>query len=287
MTKSSESSEPVLHKEHQHKADRFAAKALDHTGKWQEKVVGQGLPILGGGDHEKKGPAGGWDGSPVPQAPAGYTLKFTIHRAEHLPFADIGSFSSDPYVLAVLTSALPKRHKQDTDLNLRTPTIHRNTSPEWNTEWIVGNVPASGCILKCRLFDEDPADRDDRLGNVTITIPEIDSSWKGFQKKRFEVKKRMGSKRAYTFRGCAALISKRIKMGATLIVSTENLGQTSGEHGGGGRMYTMGPLPWSRHFSPMIGRIAGTKDESTEDKHGRKTEKYKYAVIHMLNCMLT
>jgi hypothetical protein len=30
----------------------------------------------------------------------GYTLKITFHRAEDLPVADFGSFSSDPYISA-------------------------------------------------------------------------------------------------------------------------------------------------------------------------------------------
>lgn len=222
---------------------------------------------------EKKGPAGGFDDTPVPRAPPGYTIKITFHRAENLPVADLGSFSSDPYVLAVLRTDLPKRHKQDPDLKLRTPTIHRNTNPEWETEWIIANVPASGFHLKCRLYDEDPADYDDRLGNAHIDVPRISDGWKGFSQQKFQLKKRMGSKRAYTIRGCAALISRNVKMNGDLVVSVENLGRTDAKDGG--RAYTIGPLPWTRHFSPLIGRIAGTKDTET-GKDGKETQKYKY-----------
>src|SRR5436305_5002721 len=74
----------------------------------------------------KKQPAGGFDETlPLP-APPGCTLKFTFHRARHLPFADIHTLSSDPYVIATLKTDLPKRHKDDPDLRFRTPTIHRN-----------------------------------------------------------------------------------------------------------------------------------------------------------------
>ena len=259
---------PVLRKEHP--TDKFGPKLVNEADKLQQKYTGR----AGTGTSEKKGPAGGYDDTPVPHAPPGYTLKITFHKAENLPFADLGTLSSDPYILAILKSDLPKRHKQDPDLSLRTPTIHRSTSPEWNTDWIVANVPKSGFYLKCRLYDEDPSDHDDRLGNVHINISNIDDNWEGFSRQSFELKKRMGSKRAYTFRGCAALFSRNIKMDGHLVVSVENLGRTKDEDGG--RMYTVGPLAWSRHYSPLIGRLAGTKNTETS-KDGKETQKYKYA----------
>nr|OQO27842.1 hypothetical protein B0A51_04677 [Rachicladosporium sp. CCFEE 5018] len=123
-------------------------------------------------EDEKKGdgPAGGYDATPVPFHQAGYTLKFTIHRASNLPMADVNSLSSDPYVLAELKTDHQTRHKEDPPLQLRTPTIRRSTDPEWNVDWIVANVPASGFKLKLRLYDEDPADQDDRLGNVHVHV---------------------------------------------------------------------------------------------------------------------
>jgi hypothetical protein len=258
---------PTMRREHP--TDKLGPKLIQQTDKLQQKYAqrtGTGKP------EEKKQPAGGFDDTPIPDAPPGYTLKITFHKAENLPFADLNTLSSDPYVLAVLRSDLPKRHKQDPDLTLRTPTIHRNTNPEWNTDWIVANVPKSGFFLKCRLYDEDPSDHDDRLGNAHITVDHIDDNWKGFSHEKFELKKRMASKRAYTFRGCAALFSRDIKMGGNLIVSVENLGRTKDDQGG--RMYTVGPLAWSRHFSPLIGRLAGIKDTEQGDD-GKQTQKYK------------
>lgn len=261
---------PVLRAEPLHQADRIAPKLVDQTDKLQQKYHAR----TGTNDPEKKkGPAGGFDDTPVPKAPPGYTLKITFHKAENLPFADIGTLSSDPYILAVVRTDLPKRHKQDPDLRLRTPTIHRNTNPEWNTEWIIANVPRSGFHLKCRLYDEDPQDHDDRLGNAHVIVSHIDDSWKGISRQKFDLKKRMGSKRAYTIRGCAALFSKSVKMGGHLVVSVENLGRTESEDGG--RAYTLAPLPWSRHYSPLIGRLAGTKDME-QDKDGKQIQKYKY-----------
>ena len=250
-------------------ADKLGPKLVNKTEKLEQKYRGT--------DHadkqEKKGPAGGFDDTPVPRAPPGYTIKITFHKATNLPFADFGTLSSDPYVLAVLQTDLPKRHKQDPDLKLRTPTIHRNTDPEWETEWVIANVPATGFHLKCRLYDEDPSDYDDRLGNAHVDVARIDEHWKGFSHQSFQLKKRMGSKRAYTLRGCAALVSRKVKMNGNVIISVENLGRTDTENGG--RAYTIAPLPWTRHFSPLIGRITGTKQLS-QGKDGKETQSYKY-----------
>lgn len=266
MADNADSVEPATQGRKVHQSDKYAPKLVDKAEKYQGKLEN----AKSGGDDKK--PAGGYDGTPIPKAPPGYTLKITIHRAENLPFADIPSFSSDPYIVAVLKTDLQKRHKQDADLMLRTPTVHRDTNPKWETVWTIAHVPSSGFHMKCRIYDEDPADHDDRLGNVHVDVDRIDDNWKGFKERKFEVKKRMGSKRAYTFRGCAALVSRNIKMGGEVYVSIENLGKSEGD---GGRAYTVSPLPWSQHFSPLIGMLAGTKDK-TETKNGKKsTEKYK------------
>ncbi|KAI9869598.1 MAG: hypothetical protein M1823_009016, partial [Watsoniomyces obsoletus] len=118
------------------------------------------------------------------------------------------------------------------DLRIRIPTIHRNTNPVWNTEWVVANVPASGFFLKCRLFDEDPADHDDRLGNVHVRVDSIADHWEGIREQKFKIKKRVGSKRAYLFRSCAALLSRDIEMSGDVVISVENLGRTQDEEGG-------------------------------------------------------
>ncbi|OCT46583.1 C2 domain protein [Cladophialophora carrionii] len=274
-----DSEAPVLRKDGviPHQADKLGPKLADKTEKL-EQVYRSAAGADNSEKKEKKGPAGGFDDTPVPRAPPGYTVKITFHKAENLPFADFGTLSSDPYVLAILQTDLPKRHKQDPDLKLRTPTIHRNTDPEWETEWIIANIPATGFHMKCRLYDEDPADSDDRLGNAHVDVPHIDDNWKGFSHKIFQLKKRMGSKRAYTLRGCAALVSRRVKLHGDLIVSVENLGRTDAENGG--RVYTIGPLPWSQHHSPLIGRITGTKN-TEQGKDGKEVQRYNFQSIQM------
>lgn len=137
------------------------AAAKDKMTEKQQKVM------------DKKNPPGGYDATPIPTAPDGFTVKFTFHRADNLPMSDLNSRSSDPYLTATLTSSLPKRHKEDPDMVLRTPTVHKSINPEWNTEWVVAGVPSSGFRLKCRLYDEDASDHDDRLGNATVYVGHI------------------------------------------------------------------------------------------------------------------
>ncbi|KAK4936560.1 hypothetical protein LTR28_010131, partial [Elasticomyces elasticus] len=155
---------------------------------------------------EQKKPPGGHDKTPLPRAPPGYTVKFTFHKATDLPMADLNTLSSDPYVLAQLNTQLPTRHKEDPLLRVRTPTVRRNVNPEWNVDWIVANIPASGFKLKIRLYDEDPADHDDRLGNVHIAVDGIDENWPGIKNQPYKIRKRAGSKRAYLIRAFATCV---------------------------------------------------------------------------------
>lgn len=207
-------------------------------------------------------PAGGYDSTPIPYRPGGYTVKITIHRATNLPMADINSLSSDPYVVAECKAEGPMRHKEDPRLLFRTPTIRRNTDPEWNADWIVANAPKDGFKLKLRVYDEDPANKDDRLGNVHIHVPPL-AGWGGLQQQRYHIEKKSGSKRAYMVRAVATCFRVAKHMHGDIFVSMEVLEKTA-EDGQNGRMYTLGPQWWTRHYSPLLGRIANTHDPSEE-----------------------
>ncbi|KAB8232528.1 hypothetical protein BDV23DRAFT_169190 [Aspergillus alliaceus] len=224
-------------------------------------------------------PAGGFDSTPFPHAPPGYTLKFTFHRGINLPCADFGSFSSDPYTVAQLNVDLPKRHKQDTNLTFRTPTVRKNRDPVWESDWIVANVPASGFQLKCTVYDEDAADHDDKLGNAYVEVNSITDRWNGFKEQAFKVKKRTGSKRVYLFGNIAALASGRLDVGSHLVITVELLGKTPGNEGG--QVYTVGPNYWFKHFSPLIGRLAGTKDEVQSYNGKKTTTRYNFQAIQI------
>lgn len=242
----------------------------------------------------KAKPPGGFDPTPIPDAPPGYTIKFTFHRASNLPAADIGTQASDPFIEATLTTSLPKRHKEDPDLVHRTRTIRRTTEPNWQEDWIVANVPALGFKLKCRLYDEDWPDHNDRLGNVTIVVPSIGENWEGIKCKEYNVKKRMGSKRAYLVKAITSGLNKNVSMTPKLYVSAALVGKSDPPHG---HIYTVGPCSYFRHFSPMIGRIAGvqvtkdqeqdsqgapeTHDTQDDDKKNKKTQKYDFQAVEI------
>ncbi|KAI4869160.1 hypothetical protein F4820DRAFT_43177 [Hypoxylon rubiginosum] len=206
----------------------------------------------------KAKPPGGFDSTPLPDVPPGYTVKFTFHRASNLPAADFSTGSSDPFLTATLTTSLPKRHKEDPDLVFRTRTLRKTLEPEWEQDWIVANVPSSGFKLKCRLYDEDWPDHDDRLGNVVIVVNSLSENWEGFKPpgKEFEVKKRSGSKRAYILKACTSAFIKDVSMTPKLYVSAVVLGQSDPPYG---QMYTAGPAYYFKHYSPMIGRLTGIK----------------------------
>lgn len=244
----------------------------------------------------KTKPPGGFDPTPIPDAPPGYTLKFTFHEASNLPVADISTGASDPFVEATLTTALPKRHKEDPNLVHRTHTIRRTTEPKWEDEWIVANVPASGFRLKCRMYDEDWPDHNDRLGNVTVNVPRVDENWQGLSRQEFKAKKRSGSKRAYLLKAVTSAFEKDVSMSPNLVLSIQVLGKSDSQPHG--QMYTVGPTLYYRHFSPMIGRLAGVQvnrnesDDSQEpdslpdgghEDHAqdKKTKKYDFQAIEL------
>lgn len=230
----------------------------------------------------KRSPPGGFDPTPLPDAPQGYTLKFTFYKASNLPIADIKTNAADPFLTATLTAPVPKRHKEDPPLTRRTRTIRKSTEPVWEEEWVVANVPAAGFTLKCRLYDEDWPDHNDRLGNVTIKVSHVDENWEGLGRdgQIFEVKKRSGSKRAYFLRGVATVFCGGSSMTPRIQIGIHVLGKSDPPHA---QMYTVGPTTWVKHYSPMIGRLTGTKVNKNEENDAspsrnsedRRTKKYE------------
>ncbi|KAM3467165.1 hypothetical protein MY5147_008858 [Beauveria neobassiana] len=256
----------------------------------------------------KKRPRGGFDSTKLPDAPQGYTVRFTFHSASNLAPGDLKSASSDPFLHATLKVAGLKRHKEDPDLTHRTRTLRRTLEPQWNEQWTVANVPPTGFTLKCRLYDEDSPDKDDRLGNVTIRIPRLYSEWEGIPPpgRTFEGKKRVMSKRAYLLKAVTDVFQSNTHMSPLVTISIELLGHSDPPHG---QIYTVGPASWVQHFSPMIGRLAGIKvddekqgesasqgdqkqqqqqqqqhangESSSSDKQANKNQRYDFRAIEM------
>ncbi|KAJ0120666.1 c2 domain-containing protein [Diaporthe amygdali] len=232
---------------------------------------------------DKAHPPGGYDPTPLPDFPSGWTVKFVFSRAENLPAADLSTQACDPYIHATLTAPIPRRHKEDPALTWRTRTIRTTCEPVWDEEWIVANVPESGFKLKCRLFDEDYPDHDDRLGNVTFETSHIGEGWGlGPDGQWFDIKKRMASKRAYFFKAITSTVEKGGSMTGRLNLKIEVLGPSQGK---GSQMYTVGPSIYFKHFSPLLGRLTGikvNKDEAQDEveydpKSGEKRiQKYDF-----------
>lgn len=234
-----------------------------------------------------KGPSGGFDRTPIPQRPAGYTVKITVHRATNLPMADINGFSSDPYCLAQINAETPTRHKEDPKLRWRSSTVRKDTEPEWNEEWIVANVPASGFKLKLRIMDEDPADTDDMLGRVHVHVPALDENWAGIHNQECKLLAYGGSVRAYMLQAVTTCFRQNKHFRGHLYVSIEMLGRTK-EDGQNGRLYTVGPCRWIRHFSPMLGRLANIKEpdqqeqaQSNAGEQRKKVQRYNFQACQL------
>ena len=260
-------------------ASTEGADKQDDGAELKEKHRSVTQKLIGALSTQDSEPAGGLDKTPVPSASSGYDIRFTFHRCDNLPVADIGTASSDPFFLASLTSlGIQPRHKEDPEVRLRSRTIRKNTNPSWEQVWDVGGVPKEGFKLKIRIYDEDVANKDDRLGNVTIIIPSLPvpvegtpgCGWEGIQHQDHKVKKRMGSWRAYALKQATSVCGGDLS--AHFFVSIEMLGKSVEK----GRMYTLGPSTWTQHYSPMIGRITGVKapDETEEGKP--KVEKYDF-----------
>jgi hypothetical protein len=218
----------------------------------------------------KKGPPGGLDNTPLPDAPQGYTVRFIFHYAVNLPPADVWGVSADPFLTATLKGTNPKRHKADPDLVHRTRTLRNTISPKWDDAWVVSNVPPTGFTLKCRMYDEDYPDHNDRLGNVTLKIPHIYDGWRGIPPpgKEFDAKKRMISKHALLLKGVSSVVTHNFHMTPRLCISMEILGRSDPPYA---QMCTLGPTTWIKHFSPMIGRLTGTKVNRNEEDDSNST----------------
>lgn len=245
-----------------------------HTSDIKDKLTHQKQKIK-----DKKNPPGGFDDTPLPDAPPGYTVKFTFHKATNLPSADIHTQSSDPFIHVTLTADVPHRHKDDPPLTFRTRTERKTINPKWEQEWVVANVPKTGFTLKCRIYDEDYPDGNDRLGNLTIDVPHVDENWEGYgpEGKTFEVKKRSGSKRAYLIKAATSALHKHVSMTPTLTIGIDVLGPSDPPHA---LMCTIAPTYWFKHYSPMIGRLTGTKvnkdeESDTHGKHGHEDKQAK------------
>ncbi|KAJ7804668.1 hypothetical protein B0H14DRAFT_3485966 [Mycena olivaceomarginata] len=193
--------------------------------------------------------------------PPTYTVQITFDRAKNLPVADIGTLSCDPYVLAslVVPDAEP--------LKFRTPTIRRTRDPTWNSTWFVAGVPAAGFKLSMILYDEDPGPKlsPDRLGKAVARFgPEQMREGFASRETEYVLQKRKGDLHPYILTYLAALIpGEKLRKHNRVVVSVRVLRKDADQSEG--RMYTLGPNRYSRHFSPLVGSVVNIKPSANEN----------------------
>ncbi|WWD22155.1 hypothetical protein CI109_106644 [Kwoniella shandongensis] len=229
-----------------------------------------------GSDNEKQ-PEGGYDSTRLPPSSSPtYTVRITFHSASNLPVADLSDGLSDPFILAQLTTSHKTRHDKDPYLRYRSKTVQRSLEPRWDSSWVVGGVPSDGFKLEARIYDEDPQDHDDRLGKIEYTSGPLDSGFKGIREESFKVKRSGVDLKAYAIRWLCVGLHKSQKLHAELVMSVEVLGKTEKDKDNDqkgdepGKAYTLNGF-WFKHYSPMIGRLTGTKG-----KDSKGAEKYDF-----------
>ncbi|KAK6358799.1 hypothetical protein TWF730_008118 [Orbilia blumenaviensis] len=218
--------------------------------------------------------------------PKTYDIVVRFHSVSNLPVADLGNFSSDPYLKIKLgvspkkstengwhvkesNSSNPGPDPDDPLIVFRTPTHHRTLHPIFSphTFWVVSNIPETGFSMTIICRDEDPSNKDDGLGKTKIEIETITGvGWKK-EHMRIELRRRNGggSWRAFAFSPVInAINGQKISSGRPVVdMSIEVLGETK-DNAGRTFPYTSGPAYFSKHFSPFAGRMAGVV-EKTDD----------------------
>ncbi|KAF8695599.1 C2 protein, partial [Rhizoctonia solani] len=217
-----------------------------------------------------------------------YDLEITFHSARSLPISDIPSFSADPYILASVRvpSYAGREDPGPPPLLFRTRTIHGTRDPEWGNEvWRIGGIPGAGFVLRVAIRDEDAGKKDDRLGEARISFlgqkpvkdgeRSAEEDWgqvrngMNVERKEASVKKRRGGIRAIISTFITAAFSRSVsKHGGNVVISVKVLGLSQNQKDR--RPYTLGPHYYSIHFSPLLGRMIGTK--STNASNSQKAE---------------
>jgi hypothetical protein len=208
-----------------------------------------------------------------------FAVEITIHSAHNLPVADMNTLSCDPYVHAtIFTPSIPSgpsegQEAEDPPLTFRTPTVRRSRQAEWcpaNSEqghsescrkaregnsaagpscvasgkWVVGGIPKDGFTLQLDLLDEDPGDKDDRLGRAEIdyTGKELYEGYE-IKEQQYPVKKRgtglRGSRVIVQTYIAAMLPSVKLNHHAHLVMSMKVLHRTDEDMKG--KVFTIGP----------------------------------------------
>lgn len=206
-------------------------------------------------------------------------IKITVHEAHNLIASDLVNFNSDPFITLKLRTEYtrlqeeklqkqedeqsegPRKLEDDTALTWRTPTVQNNKkNPVWNCDWEVANIPASGFELEMIVWDED-AHIHESLGVVHYNVSEMARGLKDVEKEDLPLE----SPRTFDLvRNVSSFVRKAQGTTPTIRVSIDYK-RISIPPTAENRTYTVGPIQWTCHVSPMIGRVIGTKGPDSED----------------------
>lgn len=189
-----------------------------------------------------------------------YEVQIQFVKASHVPVGDFFNGSSDPYIQAYIN------HKTDKEISFRTSTCRSTRDPSWQEEdvWHLGGIE-EGTLVKLRMLDEDPRKlNNDRLGVSELKLDGLDAlcDQEGGKELALKVQKRKASIKVYvltyTYSWFAAqdLRSQSSNITVKLTVKRD---QKNHE-----RPCLIGPIRYDIHFSPMLGRLAGTRDDKSK-----------------------
>lgn len=186
---------------------------------------------------------------------ATYTIALRFVSGSRLPIGDFFQGTSDPYVVAYLD------RKGTNELVFRTSTARSTRDPKWQEDdvWHVRGVQ-EGAVIKIWLYDEDPRKLDnDRLGVAELRLDNLEqlASQDEAKEMTLKVSKRKANMKVYalTYIYTWAAFQDLNKQAASITVE---LKVKKDEHKPD-KPRQAGPMRYSIHFSPILGRMAGTK----------------------------
>ncbi len=119
------------------------------------------------------------DGRRHQSSPGPGRATIELARATNVPV--LNNLSSDPYLAATLHPLTARSSWPSALHNARPSLSHcrsgrrpcaKTLNPTFDARWIVAGIPASGFKFTINLLDEDPGNRDDRLGKAIIHFPD-------------------------------------------------------------------------------------------------------------------
>lgn len=173
-----------------------------------------------------------------------------------MPISDLNNLSSDPYIRAILSTKYEPSGRSDDrqSIMFRTHTERRTLNPVFNETWFVSGIPSTGFTLTLRLRDEDPGNRDDKLGKSVITFPSqgqaLDDNWSSGELECKVHKRKGGMKSRLTTYGARVMTCGGVDHHCRIRLSVKVLGRAENQEEK--RVYTVGPREFFLPLSVVL-----------------------------------